>query len=83
RIPEAGEELSLRDGFVRLGTLRSVASNESPGDWPEALPPNPIAEPDLASAEKINFNFEWVGKVSVNTENGKPPSLWQINGQAW
>ena len=47
RIPEAGEEISLRDGFVRLGTLRSVASNDAPSDWPPALPPNPIAEPDL------------------------------------
>lgn len=83
RMPAAGEELSLRDGSVRLGTLRSVASSEAPGDWPPALPANPIAEPDLANAEKINFNFEWVGSVSVNTENGKPPSLWQINGQAW
>ena len=37
----------------------------------------------LATAQKLNFNFEWVGSVSVNVENGKPPSLWQINGQAW
>ncbi|MDD2047462.1 multicopper oxidase family protein [Pseudomonas putida] len=83
KMPPAGEELSLRDGSVRLGTLRSVASSEAPGDWPPALPANPIAEPDLANAEKLNFNFEWVGSVSINTENGKPPSLWQINGKAW
>ncbi|QVM95759.1 multicopper oxidase family protein [Pseudomonas sp. SORT22] len=83
KMPPAGEELSLRDGPVRLGTLRSVASSEAPGDWPPALPANPIAEPDLANAEKLNFNFEWVGSVSVNTDNGKPPSLWQINGKAW
>jgi hypothetical protein len=42
-----------------------------------------VAEPDLANAEKLNFNFEWVGSVSVNVDNGKPPSLWQINGKAW
>jgi FtsP/CotA-like multicopper oxidase with cupredoxin domain len=49
----------------------------------KALPANPVAEPDLANAEKLNFNFEWVGSVSVNVDNGKPPSLWQINGKAW
>ncbi|MFH7428829.1 multicopper oxidase domain-containing protein, partial [Pseudomonas syringae group genomosp. 7] len=26
---------------------------------------------------------EWVGSMSVNTDNGKPPSLWQIKGEAW
>ncbi|MCY1402560.1 Multicopper oxidase mco [compost metagenome] len=83
KVPPAGEEIALRDGPVRLGTLRSVASEQAPGDWPPALPANPVAEPDLANAEKINFNFEWVGSVSVNTEIGKPPSLWQINGKAW
>ncbi len=83
KVPPAGEEIALRDGPVRLGTLRSVASEQAPGDWPPALPANPVAEPDLANAEKINFNFEWVGSVSVNTESGKPPSLWQINGKAW
>ena len=83
RIPEAGEEISLRDGFVRLGTLRSVASNDAPSDWPPALPPNPIAEPDLENAEKLNFNFEWAAKVSVTTDQDKPSSMWQINGQAW
>lgn len=83
KIPEAGEEISLRDGFVRLGTLRSVASHQPPGEWPPALPANPIAEPDLESAETLNFNFEWSGKLSTGVDDGKPPSLWQINGKAW
>ncbi|MFX5494154.1 hypothetical protein ABTD62_20665, partial [Acinetobacter baumannii] len=35
KVPEAGTELSLRDGPVRLATIRSVASAEAPaGDWP-------------------------------------------------
>eukprot|EP01030_Chromulinospumella_sphaerica_P008336 gene8336-8157_t len=83
KAPPAGEELSLRNGPVRLGTLRSVANTDAPTTWPAALPANPVAEPDLANAEKLNFNFEWVGSVSVNVDNGKPPSLWQINGKAW
>ncbi|QJQ19386.1 multicopper oxidase family protein [Pseudomonas sp. SK] len=83
RIPQAGEEISLRDGFVRLGTLRSLPSSDAPSDWPPALPPNPIAEPDLENAEKLNFNFEWAAKVSVSTDQDKPSSMWQINGQAW
>lgn len=83
KAPPVGEELALRNGPVRLGTLRSVASSGSSGPWPPALPANPLAEPDLANAEKLNFNFEWAGAVSVNVDNGKPPSLWQINGQAW
>jgi FtsP/CotA-like multicopper oxidase with cupredoxin domain len=82
KAPAAGEELALRNGPVRLGTFRSVDSNDAPGEWPPELPANPVAEPDLANAEKLNFNFEWVGSMSVTAE-GKPPSLWQINGQAW
>ena len=39
RIPEAGEEISLRDGFVRLGTLRSVASDQAPGIGPRRYRP--------------------------------------------
>lgn len=82
KMPTVGEEISLRDGPVRLGTFRAVAAAGAAGDWPPALAPNPIAEPDLANAEKLNFNFEWVG---TTPEAGvtATPSLWQINGVAW
>ena len=86
QAPAAGEVIALRDGPVRLGSFRVVAPVEHSAttrEWPPALPPNPLAEPDLANAEKLNFNFEWVGAVSVGTDNERPPSLWQINGQAW
>ena len=83
KAPAEGEELSLRDGPVRLGTLRAVASPGAATQWPAALPANPIAEPDVANAEKLNFNFEWVGSVSENQDGDQPPSLWQINGIAW
>lgn len=82
RMPAAGEEIALRDGPVRLGTLRAVPSEGSATDWPAPLPPNPIAEPDLANAEKLNFNFEWVGSTAEEGVD-TPPSLWQINGVAW
>ncbi len=79
RVPAAGQELALRNGPLRLATLRSVASAAQPGDWPPALPRNPLAEPDLARAETLRFNFEWTGALSV----GQSPTYWQINGQAW
>ncbi len=83
RVPAAGEELSLRNGPVRLATLRSLANTDAPGAWPPALPANPVSEPDLSNAETIRFNFEWVGAVSANRANGAAPSFWQINGKAW
>ena len=83
KVPAAGGELPLRNGPLRLATLRSIASTAVATDWPPALPANPIAEPDLATAETLRFNFEWVGAVSVGVEQGAAPSFWQINGKAW
>ncbi len=83
RMPAVGEEVALRDGSVRLGTLRAVPGNDAAVQWPSALPANPVAEPDLNNAEKLNFNVEWVGSAATQGDNGRPPSLWQINGQAW
>ncbi|WP_263260674.1 multicopper oxidase family protein [Pseudomonas sp. RIT-PI-S] len=82
RVPAAGEEIALRDGPVRLGTLRAVPAEGATVGWPAALPANPVAEPDLANAEKLNFNFEWVGTTPAAGETAAP-SLWQINGVAW
>lgn len=83
QVPMAGTELSLRNGPLRLATLRAVAAPETLADWPPALPANPIAEPDLATAETLGFNFEWVGAVSQGLAQGAAHSFWQINGQAW
>ncbi|MDP2243462.1 multicopper oxidase family protein [Pseudomonas sp.] len=83
KVPAAGVELSLRNGPLRLATLRAVPSADVAGEWPPALPANPIAEPDLAAAETLSFNFEWAGAVSVGLEQGAAHSFWQINGQAW
>jgi FtsP/CotA-like multicopper oxidase with cupredoxin domain len=83
QVPVAGTELSLRNGPLRLATLRATASAEPAGEWPAALPANPVAEPDLAAAQTLTFNFEWAGAVSVGLEQGAAHSFWQINGQAW
>jgi len=83
KVPAAGEQLSLRNGPLRLATLSSVASSEAEGSWPAALPANPIAEPDLQRAEMLRFNFEWAGALSRDVEQGGAYSFWQINGQAW
>ncbi len=84
RVPAAGETLSLRNGPLRLATLEGVASPEAAGDWPPALPANPIAEPDLARAETLRFNFEWAAALaSPADEAAGRYKYWQINGQAW
>lgn len=82
KVPAAGRELAVMNGPLRLATLVAVPSDDVAGDWPPPLPPNPVAEPDLANAELLRFNFEWVGAVS-NTAMGGSPSFWMINGQAW
>jgi FtsP/CotA-like multicopper oxidase with cupredoxin domain len=82
RVPAAGTELSLRNGPLRLATLKSVASAQAAGDWPPALPANPVAEPDLSQAETLRFNFEWAALLASPNQAG-PARYWQINGQAW
>ena len=83
KVPAAGVELPLRNGPLRLATLRAIESAEVAGDWPPALPANPIAEPDLATAETLRFNFEWAGALSVGVAQGATHTFWQINGEAW
>ncbi|MBD9397308.1 multicopper oxidase family protein [Pseudomonas sp. PDM11] len=85
KVPAAGsEELSLRNGPLRLATIKAVASNEPAAEWPPALPPNPVAEPDVAKAETLRFNFEWAAALaSPADEAAGRYKYWQINGQAW
>lgn len=84
KVPAAGQELSLRNGPLRLATLKGSANNEAPGDWPPALPANPVAEPNLAKAETLRFNFEWAAALaSPADEAAGRYKYWQINGQAW
>ncbi|BAN46893.1 multicopper oxidase family protein [Metapseudomonas resinovorans] len=81
KVPAEGTELSLRNGPLRLATLKSVASSEAPGDWPAALPANPVPEPDLEKAQVLRFNFEWAATLASGA--GRPSNYWQINGKAW
>jgi FtsP/CotA-like multicopper oxidase with cupredoxin domain len=81
KVPAAGVELPLRNGPLRLATLKSVASQETAGDWPAPLPANPVPEPDLAKAQVLRFNFEWAATLA--SAAGRPSNYWQINGKAW
>lgn len=81
KVPAEGTELPLRNGPLRLATLKSVASSEAPGDWPAALPANPVPVPDLEKAEVLRFNFEWA--ATLVSAAGQPNNYWQINGKAW
>ncbi|WP_137971110.1 multicopper oxidase family protein [Pseudomonas sp. F(2018)] len=83
KVPAAGQELPLRNGPLRLATIRSIASGEAPGNWPPALPANPVREPDLSRAETLRFNFEWAAMLSGDVQRGGSYRYWQINGQAW
>ena len=78
RVPASGE-LALRDGPLRLATLRAVGAPAEASDWPAPLPVNPIAEPDLQRAELLRFNFEWAASLADPAD----PVYWQINGKAW
>nr|WP_312972787.1 multicopper oxidase family protein [Pseudomonas sp.] len=85
KVPAVGSQaLSLRNGPLRLATIKPVASSEPAAEWPPALPPNPVAEPDLAQAETLRFNFEWAASLaSPADEAAGRYKYWQINGQAW
>lgn len=85
KVPEVGaNELSLRNGPLRLATIKAVASNEAAGEWPPALPANPVAEPDPSRAETLRFNFEWAAALaSPADEAAGRYKYWQINGEAW
>ena len=62
----------------------NLPGGEAPGDWPPALPANPVSEPDLSHAETLRFNFEWAAAlVSPADEAASRYKYWQINGQAW
>lgn len=83
RVPAAGIELPLRNGPLRLATLRGQASHAAPGEWPAALPANPVSEPDVEGAQTLRFNFEWTATLAENLPAGAKASYWQINGKAW
>lgn len=83
KVPPAGDQLSLRNGPLRLATLASVPRDDAEGNWPAPLPANPVAEPDLQQAETLRFNFEWAGTLSSDAGQGGAFTFWQVNGQAW
>jgi FtsP/CotA-like multicopper oxidase with cupredoxin domain len=82
RAPEAGVELSLRNGPLRLAMLQSLASAGAAREWPAPLPANPVAEPNLQRAEVLRFNSGWSARLVSEGDKG-PATYWQFNGQAW
>ncbi|WP_233468398.1 multicopper oxidase family protein [Zooshikella ganghwensis] len=49
-----------------------------------SLPMNPIPEPDLENAEKVNFIFEWAGALTPTAQQKKGKhTFWTINKRAW
>lgn len=77
------KEVPLKNGPLRLATLKGVLSKEqTEPSWPKAIPPNPISAPDVSKAEVIRFNFEWSATLAGENDQG-PAKYWQINGEAW
>jgi len=83
---EVGKEISIYrtrgSHKEQLCRLRTVASNHPPRTTIPTLPANPIALPDVATAELQHFTFDWSGAVSPKGEAGKP-SFWAINKIPW
>lgn len=87
---EIGKEIPVFDMKGRFGReiarLRTVAgaTAPTPNHSIQALPTNPIAKPDLADAETLNFVFEWQGALSPSNRHGDVDhSFWLINRRAW
>jgi FtsP/CotA-like multicopper oxidase with cupredoxin domain len=87
---KVGEEIPVYDmkgrfgsEIARLKTVASSSSSKKPAPI-KALPANPIPKADLATAEQLNFVFEWQGALSPSSKQGKVDhSFWLINRRAW
>ena len=87
-VHEPGARLSISDKFYRGQEYRLVdllygdtpVRDRAP-QWPIALPPNPLAEPDVAAAERHHIEFEggMMGMKMGMMHSGK---IWFINGVA-
>jgi FtsP/CotA-like multicopper oxidase with cupredoxin domain len=90
-MPEAGEVqvlMTLGGGKTRpLARLRAggaALGRSLAGRKP--LPQNPVAEPDLASAEVLDFTLGWTpeGAPATSSVCGDTPlAFWSINRKVW
>lgn len=83
-----GEVIHIQNGKGRLFfdflTLKTAGDPVTGQRSIPALPLNPIPAPDLASAETLDFVFEWEGAVTPVDHHGEShPTFWTINRRAW
>ena len=92
-----GESLTITDVFYRDLEYRLVDLAYGPDrlrdavpDWSMALPPNPLAEPDMQAAKRhrIVFNGGMMGQMMMGggmgsmMEQMREGNMWFINGKA-
>lgn len=91
RMPATGEVqilMTLGGGKTRpLARLRATGTplTRSIVSLP-ALPPNPVAEPDLANAETLDLTIGWTpegGPAKSSVCGDTPFAFWSINRQVW
>lgn len=86
---EAGVEIPVYDRkgrfLQKICTLRTTEpTRQNPPPPLPILPPNPVAEPDLANAETLRFVFEWAGAMTPIKHDGHVNhEFWTINRRAW
>lgn len=93
-VGSPSERHAVRDSFyarLQYELLQLVYDlvplRKSPPQSPVALPPNPLAEPDLAAAQVHQVRFEggMMGRMTGATLDGKPMNMMQMmrSGKAW
>ncbi|MGB1236926.1 MAG: multicopper oxidase family protein [Pseudomonadales bacterium] len=90
KAPAAGEHIQVETArgrnYRELLRLESTAAPHTGarGSRPPMPKPNPLAEPNLARAEVLHFNFEWDGAVTPAGSDGQSkPKFWAINRIPW
>ncbi len=85
---ESGKTISIKNAKGRLLfnllELKTEGEPVAQARTIPALPMNPIPEPDLDTAETLNFVFEWEGAITpVNQDGSTNYKFWTINRRAW
>ena len=85
---EPGQSVSIKNAKGRflfeLMTLKTTAEPALGSREISPLPLNPVPEPDIENAEKLNFVFEWEGAITPTDKAGKSNhQFWTINRRAW
>ena len=90
-LAENGSSVAVTDRFYRGREYRLIdlvyaaeGLREEPPDWPMALAPNPLAEPDLEQAirHEVVFNGGMMGGSGSMMDMMSSGKVWSINGVA-